>query len=136
MNLELNYNIRPLAHQSVKLTKTGHTYTPKNVKKYKAEIIKQTKLQLPKEFKIIESERPIFIEELHYIFKYPSNWRKHQKSKFTYRIASPDLLDNINKAFIDALEGVVFENDKNICSVRNLKKYYGENYGIRIKLLY
>ena len=54
MNLELNYNIRPLAHQSVKLTKTGHTYTPKNVKKYKAEIVKQTKLQLPKTFKIID----------------------------------------------------------------------------------
>jgi len=136
MELELNYKIRPKAHQSVRLTKKGFSYTPKNIKIYRSEIIRQTKLQLPKDYKIIETSKPIIVEKLHYIFKYPNTFNKDQRSKFAYRISYPDLLDNINKAFIDALEGVVFENDKSICHVKELKKYYGESYGIKIKLLY
>ena len=37
---------------------------------------------------------------------------------------------------MDALEGVVFENDMSVCYVKDLKKYYGEKYEIKIKLLY
>ena len=47
-----------------------------------------------------------------------------------------DRLDNLNKAFIDALEGIVFEQDQNIVEVKDLKKFYGESDYIEIKLLY
>ena len=136
MEIKLNYIIRPKAHQSVRLSKKGYTYTPKSVKLYKNEIAKQTLSQLPKDFKIIKHSTPIYVDYLHYIYKYPTRWTKAQKSKFTYRIATPDLLDNINKAFMDALEGIVFENDMSICYVKDLRKYYGDKYGIKIKLVY
>ena len=136
MEIKLNYQIRPKAHQSVRLSKRGYTYTPKNVKIYKSEIIRQTMSQLPEDFNIIKHSTPITVEYLHYIYKYPARWTKAQKDKFTYRVSTPDLLDNINKAFMDALEGVVFENDMSVCYVKDLKKYYGEKYEIKIKLLY
>ena len=41
MEIKLNYTIRPKAHQSVRLTKKGYSYTPKSVKLYKNEIAKQ-----------------------------------------------------------------------------------------------
>ena len=52
------------------------------------------------------------------------------------KTTKPDLLDNLNKAFIDALEGIVFEQDQNIVEVRSLKKTYGIKPGIEIKFLY
>lgn len=136
MKLKLTYNIRPVAHQSVRMSRKGYTYTPKNVVKYKKEIIHQTKSQLPEDFEIIKHSTPITVEYLHYIYKYPSKWNKKQKEEFTYRIASPDLLDNVNKAFMDALEGIVFENDASVCYVKELKKYYSDEYKIELKLLY
>ena len=136
MELKLIYHIRPVAHQSVRMSRKGYTYTPKNVVKYKKEIIHQTKSQLPEDFEIIKHSTPITVEYLHYIYKYPTKWKKKQKQEFTYRIASPDLLDNVNKAFMDALEGIVFENDASVCYVKELKKYYAEEYKIELKLLY
>ena len=100
MELKLIYHIRPVAHQSVRMSRKGYTYTPKNVVKYKKEIIHQTKSQLPEDFEIIKHSTPITVEYLHYIYKYPSKWKKKQKEEFTYRIASPDLLDNVNKALV------------------------------------
>tara|TARA_R100000655_G_scaffold21018_1_gene43191 strand:- start:2400 stop:2810 length:411 start_codon:yes stop_codon:yes gene_type:complete len=136
MELKLTYYIRPIAHQSVRMSKKGYTYTPKNVVKYKRSIAEQTKSQLPEDFVIIKHSTPITVEYLHYIYKYPAKWRKKDKENFTFRISSPDLLDNVNKAFMDALEGIVFENDASVCYVKELKKYYGDEYKIELKLLY
>ena len=42
----------------------------------------------------------------------------------------------LNKAFFDALEGIVFEQDQNIYSINNMQKYYCEKDCIKIKINY
>jgi Holliday junction resolvase RusA-like endonuclease len=136
MEINLTFNIRPIPHQSVRFGKQGYSYTPKRVVDYKKNIVTLTKKQLPKNFDMIKSGTPITIEYLHYIFKHPSNFSKKKREVFTFRTARPDLTDNINKALMDALEGVIFEKDENIVHVKDLKKYYGPEDMIKIKLSY
>lgn len=134
--ITLKYNVRPQAHQSVKLGRNGIAYMPKKVKDFKNYIIKLTRDQLPEEFEIIPSGTSIIVEYLHYEFAYPKSTPKKRRTKDLPKTTKPDLLDNLNKAFIDALEGVVFEQDQNICEVKSLKKFWGENDFITIKFVY
>ena len=50
-------------------------------------------------------------------------------------MTKPDLQDNLNKAFFDALEGVIYEQDQNIVEIKNMKKYYSDNDFIRVKFV-
>lgn len=136
MEVNLIFNIRPIAHQSMRYSKKGFSYTPMRVRYYKKNIVTLTKQQLPKDFKMIKSGTEITVEHLHYIFKHPTNFSKKKRESFLYRTSRPDLLDNINKAFMDALEGVVFEKDENIVHVKDLQKYYGPKDMIKLKLTY
>ena len=135
MEISLTFNVRPTPHQSIQYRK-GFAYTPKRIKEFKKNIVTLAKQQLPKDFQMIASGTEITVEELHYIFRYPTNFSKKKKETFLYRLGRPDLLDNINKAFMDALEGVVFEKDENIVHVKDLQKYYGPEDMIKIKLSY
>lgn len=134
--LTLKYNVRPQPHQSVKLGRNGIAYMPKKVKDFKDYIIKLTRDQLPEEFEIIPSGTSIIVEYLHYEFAYPKSTPKKRRTKDLPKTTKPDLLDNLNKAFIDALEGVVYEQDQNIVEVRSLKKFYGDTDLITIKFVY
>ena len=135
MEINLTFNVRTTPHQSIQYRK-GFAYTPKRIKEFKKNIVTLAKQQLPKDFQMIASGTEITVEELHYIFRYPTNFSKKKKETFLYRSGRPDLLDNINKAFMDALEGIVFENDASVCYVKELKKYYADEYKIELKLLY
>ena len=135
MEINLTFNIRPIPHQSVQYRR-GFAYTPKRIIEYKKNIVTLTKQQLPKNYQMIKAGTEITVESLHYIFRYPTNFSKKKRETFLYRSGRPDLLDNINKAFMDALEGVVFEKDENIVHVKDLQKYYGPEDMIKIKLSY
>jgi len=85
---------------------------------------------------MIDAGTPIIVEYLHYQFTYPKSFSKKKRVSELPKTTKPDLLDNLNKAFIDALEGLVFEQDQNIVEVQSLKKFYGESDCITIKLVY
>lgn len=136
MELTLSFDIRPQAHQSVRMSRSGIAYTPKKIKDYKRAIMILARKQLPKDFKMIPAGTPITLEYLHYIFQYNKSTPKKRRTYQLEKSTKPDLLDNINKAFIDALEGIVFAQDQNIVTVKELRKYYGESNKIEIKLLY
>jgi Holliday junction resolvase RusA-like endonuclease len=132
--ITLKFNVRPQAHQSVKLGRNGIAYQPAKVHNFKSYIRKLTKDQLTEDFNIISAGTPITVEYLHYQFKYLSNTAKKNRYVGLVKATKPDLLDNLNKAFIDALEGIVFEQDQNIVEVKSLKKFYGPEDCIMIKL--
>lgn len=134
--LTLKFNVRPQAHQSVKIGRNGIAYQPKKVRDFKNYIRKLTKDQLESDFRRIGAGTPIIVEYLHYQFKYLSNTPKKNRYVGLIKTTKPDLLDNLNKAFIDALEGIVFEQDQNIVEVRSLKKFYGEEDCIMMKLVW
>jgi Holliday junction resolvase RusA-like endonuclease len=126
-----------MPHQSVRFTKTGHSYKPKKIMDYQKYIVSLVSSQLPEGFETIPSGSLIFIEELHYQYAYPKAFSKKKKQQGKiYKETKPDLQDNLNKAFLDALEGVVYEQDQNIVSINNLEKYYGESDKITLTLRY
>ena len=104
---------------------------------YQSYIVKLVKCQLPAGFEIIPAGSLIYIEQLHYIYAYPKAFSKKKKQQGKiYKETKPDLQDNLNKAFLDALEGIVYEQDQNIVSINNLQKYYGEKDAILLTLKY
>jgi Holliday junction resolvase RusA-like endonuclease len=135
MRLVLELNIRPMPHQSMRFTRQGRSYKPKKIVDYQAYVRRLVEDQLPGDFKIIEAGTPIVIEKLHYQYAYPSSFsnKRKQQGKI-YKATKPDLQDNLNKAFLDALEGLVYEQDQNIVCIKNLEKYWGEKDKIYLTL--
>lgn len=127
MTIELNIPIRAIPHQSVRMTRSGHAYQPKKITDYKDEIREIVGQQLPDDFVIIANGTPIKIERLHYYFEIPKSWSKKKKAETKFMVNKPDLHDNLNKALFDALEGLVWESDHNICEMTDLRKSYADN---------
>ena len=134
--LTLRFNVKPTPHQSFRMSRNGFKYTPKKILDFKQDVAWELSGQLSDDFEIIRAGTPIIVEYLHYCFKFPKSTALKRRIEGTAKVSKPDLLDNLNKAFIDALEGIVFEQDQNIVEVRDLKKFYGANDYIEIKLLY
>lgn len=136
MRLELELSIRPVPHQSMRFTRTGRTYKPKKIIEYQENVIALVKEQLPVEFVMIPAGTNIFVEKLSYQYEYPKSMPKKRRVGKVYKPTKPDLQDNLNKAFLDALEGVVYEQDQNIVSIQNLEKFYGDKDSITLILNY
>ena len=132
MKLEILIKIKPMPHQSVRVTRRGIHYQPKKVKDYKRDVVLQAKEQLPDDFKIIPKGSEINILELVYCFAFPKSMAKKNRVVGMSKTTKPDLHDNLNKAFFDALEGVVWEQDQNISCIQFMRKCYGEEDYIRM----
>lgn len=134
--LTLHFNLKPTPHQSFRRGRNGVAYTPKKILDFKKDVAWELSNQLNSDFEIIKAGTPIIVEYLHYCFEFPKSTALKRRIEGLQKTTKPDLLDNLNKAFIDALEGIVFEQDQNIVEVKGLKKFYGESNYIKIKLLY
>lgn len=134
--LTLHFNLKPTPHQSFRRGRNGVAYTPKKILDFKKDVAWELSNQLNSDFEIIKAGTPIIVEYLHYCFEFPKSTALKRRIEGLQKTTKPDLLDNLNKAFIDALEGIVFEQDQNIVEVKDLRKFYGESNYIKIKLLY
>lgn len=103
---------------------------------YQSHIVKLAKHQLKDDFEIIPAGTEIVIEQLTYQYAYLKSEPKKNRNKKIYKITKPDLQDNLNKAFLDALEGVIYEQDQNIVAINKLEKYYGDKDLITLILKY
>lgn len=113
-------------------TKTGkqyiHSYQTKDIvedERSKKIIIKE---QLPEGFEIIQGA--VIVSKLHYIFPPLKSFSKKtleqiKQEYIIYKTTAPDLDSNLNKSLFDAMQGIVFLNDSQVCDINNLKKYYG-----------
>ena len=135
MKLTLELNIRPLAHQSFKIGRGGIKYKPKKVKDYQEYLRRLVSEQLPKDFNIITAGSEIKVNYIEYIYAYPKSFSKKRRVK-TFKVTKPDLQDNLNKAFFDALEGLIYEQDQNIVEINNMAKYYAPEDKIRVQFEY
>lgn len=134
IKIKLRIPIRPVPHQSVRMTRTGHAYQPKKIIDYKDEIKEIVGQQLPDDFVVIPNGTPIRIDKLHYYFETPKSWSKKKKAETLWMVNKPDLHDNLNKALFDALEGLVWESDHNVCEMNDLRKNYAPESFILIEI--
>lgn len=135
MKLNLELNIRPLAHQSFKIGRGGIKYKPKKVTDYQNYLRRLVTEQLPKDFNIITAGSEIKVNYIEYIYAYPKSFSKRRRVK-TFKVTKPDLQDNLNKAFFDSLEGLLYEQDQNIVEINKMSKFYGETDKIRVEFEY
>ena len=82
--------------------------------------------QLPQGF--VPFDCPLFMEA-EYVFPIPQSATKKMKrmiedGEMVYKDTKPDVHDNLNKATIDSLEGIIFVNDSRIAKMTAVK-YYG-----------
>jgi len=104
-----------------------HHYQPKKIDQYANNIRAQIVQQLPENF--VPYSGLLRINKLHFIFPPLKGFNKKQmelleKGTIIYKGNKPDL-DNLEKAVYDAMQGIVFTDDKNIVEKVEVKKYYG-----------
>ena len=135
MKLSFDIYVKPLAHQSFRIGRNGIRYKPKKIVDYQRNIKALIVEQLPKDFDIITSGSEIKVNYIEYIYSYPKSFSKKKRVK-TFKTTKPDLQDNLNKAFFDSLEGLVYEQDQNIVEINRMSKFYGETDQIRVEFEY
>ena len=118
----------PFPKQSFRFTKTGIRYIPKKIENEQGSIRAQIIQQLPKDFEPFD--KGVIIERLLFVFPPLKGFSKKkmkelEEGKEIYKTTRPDLTDNLLKGLMDAMEGIVFVNDSQICEIKNIKKIYG-----------
>ena len=106
----------PKAKGRPRFTRRGFSYTPKETRDAEALLRKQTLIQLPKDFKLLDQALSISI--IFYIK------RPKSKKKAIHCITRPDI-DNYVKTVLDAFNSIVFTDDSIIVELY-AKKVYGD----------
>lgn len=91
--------------------------------------------QIPEEFKPFDG--PVIITRLDFIFPPLKSFPKIKLMNIAiglveYKTTRPDLNDNLCKGLFDALEGIIYLNDSQICEKLNTRKIYGSKPGIAL----
>jgi Holliday junction resolvase RusA-like endonuclease len=122
----------PKAVQSFKYTKLGHKYQPDEVENRKAYIT----MMAAQQFKHAPLDGCIEIVYFYHVFSPLKSMTKAEKlhianGGFIYKNTKPDVMDNLNKGVMDALNGICWVDDKMICGGK-VTKVYGLNPGLYI----
>ncbi|RME86623.1 MAG: RusA family crossover junction endodeoxyribonuclease [Planctomycetota bacterium] len=114
----------PVGKQRPRSGKWGVFYTPKKTKNYEA-LIKMTAANKMQEQGLEILDCPVYLI-IRAFYPIPESWSKKKKalaeSGDILPTVRPDL-DNIEKAVLDGLQGVVFKDDKQVVEVLKRKVY-------------
>lgn len=110
-------------------------YQSKEVKEAEKNIRSIVITQLPSGF--LPFSKGVVITKLHYSFPPLKSFSKKSLARIEsgegiVKTTKPDLTDNLNKGVFDALQGLVFINDSQICGLNNCKKFYSNSPGISL----
>ncbi len=112
-------------------------YQDPKIKETERSIQLVAKEQLPPGF--TPTDKPIIVTRLIYSFPPIKSLNKAQKQaieegKFVLKYTKPDLTDNLSKGLFDALQGIVYMNDSQICGMFTVWKVYSNKPGIYLRL--
>jgi Holliday junction resolvase RusA-like endonuclease len=113
---------RPSAKARARTLKTGHTYTPKTTQTAEGKVL-ECYLRDYRDAPVITG--PVWLA-IGIRFAYPKSWSKKRVAATKYHVSRPDA-DNIVKLVTDALNGVAYNDDSQICEVRVSKWYAPED---------
>ena len=109
----------------------AYIYTPQNTKEYEENIKTYARL-----FKHIFRREMQLEAHIEAYYKIPKNTSKGIKEKMICRIILPNKkpdIDNIEKIVLDALNGVLYEDDAQICKTIS-EKFYAEEPHLKIRI--
>jgi Holliday junction resolvase RusA-like endonuclease len=130
MVLKLQIMGIPFSKQSFRFaTIAGHVhkYQPKKVVDAEANVQSQVIQQLPEGFKPWTGK--VFVNKMWFHFPALKSMTKKQKSfiesgGMIYKSTKPDLTDNLAKGLFDAMAGIVYVNDAQVCQMGNIRKVF------------
>lgn len=135
MEIEFIIEGKPKPKQSFRYTRQGIRYTPKDVKAYAYEVAWYFYKKYPKWMPKIFNGTPLKVE-LHVYMKIPKSFNKTLKQRALTGelrpLKKPDC-DNISKNILDALNGVVYPDDKQIVEL-TIKKYYADADFVNVRI--
>lgn len=116
---------RPVGKARPRFTMKGFAYTPKTTREFESAIRKEAKKAMAGRApfgKDIEIQMTINFT-FHVLKSWSKMKREHCLENHTARITKPDI-DNLGKSVLDALNGIVYEDDANVSTI-TLSKHYG-----------
>lgn len=124
MILEFELDIPPLASPRPRFAKKGkyvQTYMPTHYTEHKEHVARLVTSMLPDDFEITRNGIDMRIV---FIMPIPKSFSKKKRAEVIDKghIMKPDL-DNLIKTYKDALEGIIYNNDSQICCVEAIKMY-------------
>lgn len=125
--LEFIIPMKPYPKGRPRITKTGKAYTPKTTKQNE-NFIKQYLFSSLKLREIPLTTAPLYLH-IDFIYQYPKNVNPLRKS-CNFKKTRPDI-DNLVKLVFDAFNGIIYEDDSQVCEL-SCRKVYGEENGIHI----
>lgn len=116
--------IQPMPAPRPRVTRYGTYNDPKytNYKKAIALLAKQ-KFEL--------SDNPIAMN-INFYFEKPKSWSKKKRDIAYWHTSRPDI-DNLQKGVKDALNGIAYKDDSQVCYVM-ATKCYADTFGIEIEI--
>ena len=117
--------IKPMGAPRPRVTKNG-TYNDPKYTAYKYAITLTAKSKKPT---IIEG--PVFMK-IEFFFDIPQSWSKSKRESAKWHTSKPDA-DNLIKGVKDALNGIVYKDDAQVCFVQ-ARKQYSQEFGIMVEI--
>lgn len=132
----INFTIpgKPMGKQRPRVTRTGHTYTPKETTQYENLVVMAFQ-DAAKPQGFIPTDKPLCMY-MSILMPIPASWskKKHDKAKNGHLrpMVKPDF-DNVVKIVSDALNGIAYRDDSQIVDA-HIHKYYAENPRVAVTL--
>jgi Holliday junction resolvase RusA-like endonuclease len=121
--------------QSFRYTRQGFKYTPRDVKQYARDVQYSFAAKYPQWLPSMFFEKPLRVE-IEVYKQMPKSFSKIKKQRALAGeirpLVKPDC-DNISKNILDALNGVVYPDDKQIVEL-TIKKFYSEDEFVNIRI--
>ena len=124
----LNFDVAPEPKGRPRFTRTGHAYTPKKTSDFEKKIAWMAKARLQSCGIVKPIQSAIELEATFFLAK-PKSVKNRD-----YPVVKPDL-DNLLKAVLDALNGILYEDDKQIVRIV-ASKAYAESPAILISAIF
>jgi Holliday junction resolvase RusA-like endonuclease len=114
---------QPVGKGRPRFTRSGHVYTPDKTKRYEMRLAGEaSNVMMVRQLDPITVPCKVLIRAQ---FQIPKSWTKAKKLQAERREIFPGKpdIDNVAKIVLDAFNGVVFEDDKQVHALRVLKAF-------------
>ena len=126
MKVEFIISVEGVPKGRPRLTRSGHAYTPAKTKKFETLVAKCARFAMSRLGAHPVEGLPVAVSLLFY-YEPPVSWSKRRKLEVIEKGAVPKFTkpdtDNLEKAVLDGMNGIVFEDDNQIAGIYAMKAW-------------
>ena len=126
MKVEFVISVEGVPKGRPRLTRSGHAYTPAKTKKFETLVAKCARFAMSRHGAYPIEGAPVAVSLLFY-YEPPTSWSKRRKLEVIEKGAVPKFTkpdtDNLEKAVLDGMNGIVYKDDALISTLVSSKLY-------------